>query len=102
MPSLSLSRSAFPSFRSADRPRASAAGLLRRVLAAVLLWPVRVARARREVARLSAMSEYELRDIGLSRVDLADVSALPLDEDPTLVLARKVEERRIARGSRRA
>jgi hypothetical protein len=35
------------------------------------------------------MSDYELRDIGLTRQDVIDVSALPLDEDPTALLARR-------------
>lgn len=101
MPSFSISRTTVSTLRD-GAPRPSLLTLLRRAAMAIALWPARVARARREYARLSAMTEYELRDIGLSRVDLADVSALALDEDPTLVLARKVEERRAARGSRRA
>jgi uncharacterized protein YjiS (DUF1127 family) len=49
----------------------------------VLLWPARVLAARQTLSQLAAMSEYELRDIGLSRQDLIDVTARPLDEDPT-------------------
>jgi hypothetical protein len=33
------------------------------------------------------MSDYELHDIGLTRQDLWNVSALPLDQDPTGYLA---------------
>jgi uncharacterized protein YjiS (DUF1127 family) len=48
-----------------------------------LLWPARVLEARRTLSQLAGLSEYELRDIGLSRQDLVDFTARPLDEDPT-------------------
>ena len=35
------------------------------------------------------MSEYELRDIGLTRSDLNDATALPLDADPSGLLVRR-------------
>ena len=62
-----------------------AAGALRRVLN----WPAKVGAARRAMSELARMSDYELRDIGLTRQDVVDVSALPLDEDPTALLARR-------------
>jgi uncharacterized protein YjiS (DUF1127 family) len=52
-------------------------------LARALLWPARVIEARRTLSQLASLSEYELRDIGLSRQDLVDFTARPLDEDPT-------------------
>jgi uncharacterized protein YjiS (DUF1127 family) len=55
----------------------------------VLSWPARVAAARRTLTELSRMSEYELRDIGLSRQDLNDVTSLPLDADPSGLLVRR-------------
>jgi uncharacterized protein YjiS (DUF1127 family) len=58
------------------------AGLVR-----ALLWPSRVIAARRTLSQLAGLSEYELRDIGLSRQDLVDFTARPLDEDPTPHLA---------------
>lgn len=58
----------------------------------LILWPVHVARARRELAQLAAFSEYELRDIGLSAQDLRNATALPLDSDPTLFLAKRAAE----------
>ncbi len=61
------------------------AGALRRALN----WPARVGAARRAMSQLARMSDYELRDIGLTRQDVVDVSALPLDEDPTALLARR-------------
>ena len=61
------------------------AGVVRRALN----WPARVGAARRAMNQLARMSDYELRDIGLTRQDVADVSALPLDEDPTALLARR-------------
>jgi hypothetical protein len=39
------------------------------------------------------MDRRELADIGLTSCDLRDVSALPLDGDPTELLARRVRER---------
>jgi len=56
----------------------------------VLLWPARVIEARGTMNQLAGMTDLELRDIGLTRQDLADVTARPLDEDPTryLVCAR--------------
>ena len=59
------------------------AGVFRRALN----WPARVGAARRAMSQLARMSDYELRDIGLTRQDVVDVSALPLDEDPTRLLA---------------
>jgi hypothetical protein len=40
------------------------------------------------------MDAHELADIGLTLCDLRDVSALPLDRDPTALLARRARERR--------
>jgi uncharacterized protein YjiS (DUF1127 family) len=64
----------------------------------VLLWPARVVAARRTLAQLAGLSEYELRDIGLSRQDLVDFTARPLDEDPTPHLVRSRAARARARG----
>jgi len=72
-----------PSF--ARRASSEAASALSRVLR----WPARVGAARRAMSQLARMSDYELRDIGLTRQDVVDVSALPLDEDPTALLARR-------------
>jgi uncharacterized protein YjiS (DUF1127 family) len=49
----------------------------------ILSWPARVGAARR------TMSEYELRDIGLTRSDVNDATALPLDADPSGLLVRR-------------
>ena len=67
-------------------------------LARIALWPVHVVVARRTLAQLSALSEYELRDVGLTRQDLVDLTARPLDEDPTPHLNRA----RISRARRTA
>jgi uncharacterized protein YjiS (DUF1127 family) len=58
-----------------------------------LLWPARVLEARRELEMLAAMSEYELKDIGLTRSDIGDATALPADASPTHFLAERIEER---------
>ncbi|SDR41366.1 protein of unknown function [Rhizobiales bacterium GAS191] len=59
----------------------------------VLAWPLRVLAARRELEMLAQMSEYELKDIGLTRSDLGDATALPADASPTDFLAARVAER---------
>jgi len=61
-----------------------AVALLRRAA----LWPAHVIATRRMLAQLASMSEYELRDVGLTRQDLIDLTARPLDEDPTPHLNR--------------
>jgi hypothetical protein len=43
---------------------------------------------------LANMDRHELADIGLRPSDLCDASALPLDRDPTELLARRARERR--------
>ena len=55
----------------------------------VLTWPVRVSATRRVMSELAQMSEYELRDIGLTRSDVNDATALPLDADPSGLLVRR-------------
>lgn len=73
------------------------AGRLRGVLARVrhaLGWPVRVYEARCLMLQLGGLDDHELRDIGLTRLDLADATALAPDADPSLALRRRVEERR--------
>jgi uncharacterized protein YjiS (DUF1127 family) len=54
-----------------------------------LTWPARVSAARRTMSELGRMSDYELRDIGLTRSDINDVTALPLDADPSGLLVRR-------------
>ena len=57
-------------------------------------WPFRVAAARATMRTLAAMDRRELADIGLNPSDVRDASALPLDGDPTELLARRARERR--------
>jgi uncharacterized protein YjiS (DUF1127 family) len=54
---------------------------------------VQIVRGRRTLRTLAALSDHELRDIGLSRHDLDTVSVLPLAVDPTAVLSSMVRER---------
>ncbi len=68
----------------ASRRRADLSALVWRALG----WPARVMEARRTLALLGQMSDRELNDIGLLRADLADCTALPLDDDPSQRLAR--------------
>ena len=62
-----------------------------------LLWLPRFWKARGELAVLAAMSECERRDIGLTGCDIANALALPVDRDPTEVLAQVVTDRRLRR-----
>ncbi len=55
----------------------------------VFTWPARVSQARRTMNQLARMSEFELRDIGLTRSDVNDATALPLDADPSGLLVRR-------------
>ena len=51
-------------------------------------------RNRSQMAVLVAMNDHELRDIGLTRLDVVMVSAVPPSRDPTEALASIVQERR--------
>jgi uncharacterized protein YjiS (DUF1127 family) len=55
----------------------------------VLTWPARVSAARRTMFELAQMSDLELRDIGLTRSDINDATALPLGDDPSSLLVRR-------------
>jgi uncharacterized protein YjiS (DUF1127 family) len=57
-------------------------------------WPFRVAAARATLRTLASMDRHELADIGLNPSDVCDASALPLDRDPTELLAARARERR--------
>jgi uncharacterized protein YjiS (DUF1127 family) len=57
-------------------------------------WPFRVAAARAALQARANMDRRELADIGLNPSDVRDASALPLDRDPTELLARRARERR--------
>ena len=48
------------------------------------------------------MSEFELRDIGLTRSDVNDATALPLDADPSGLLVRRRAWRERSVGERTA
>lgn len=64
-----------------------------RSLARALMWPVRVYRARQTLHQLSSMDARELRDIGLTPYDVQSAQALPMDVDPTKLLAHRARER---------
>ena len=56
-------------------------------------WPFRVAAARATLRALANMDGRELADIGLTRCDLRDATAFPLDRDPGKLLAARARER---------
>lgn len=86
----SLADGRFATGSTSSRSRDALMSLAR----AALLWPVRFHSARRNLAVLGGLSDRELKDIGLVRTDLSDVTGLPRHEDPTIRLARIVDERR--------
>ena len=77
-------------YRSRPTVGGSALDLARKVLG----WPGRVLVARRTMLQLAGLTDHELKDIGLMRQDLVDVSALKLDQDPSRLLARRAGDRR--------
>jgi uncharacterized protein YjiS (DUF1127 family) len=64
-------------------------------------WPFRVAAARATLRALASMDRRELADIGLNLSDVRDASALPLDRDPTELLAERARDRRRNAGAAR-
>ena len=75
------------------RARASMAG----ASAAIAAGLSRAAINARILHQLGAMSERELKDIGLVRQDLHDAAALRLDGDATHLLLARRDERKAAR-----
>jgi uncharacterized protein YjiS (DUF1127 family) len=67
--------------------------LLLRAISHSLLWPVRVYHSRQAMHQLSRMDARELRDIGLTKYDVLSAQGLPLDADPTALLAGRANER---------
>ena len=61
---------------------------------AVVMWPFRAAENRRVIETLGAMSDHDLRDIGLTRHDLRDSLALPPTSDAGTFLAARRSARR--------
>lgn len=68
-------------------------------VASALLWLPRFWKARKDLAALAGMNECERRDIGVTCFDIENMLALPVDRDPTEVLARVVDDRRHRRES---
>lgn len=79
--------------RGLNLARRGALALLAAADAAVM-WPFRAAEGRRVMAELGAMSDRDLRDIGLTRQDLRDALALPAAEDPGRLLSARRGMRR--------
>ena len=79
------------------RSRSSFGRLGRGFARRMLGWPGRVLAARRTMLQLAGLTAHELKDIGLVRQDLVDVSALNLDQDPSSLLAHRAEDRRRGR-----
>ncbi len=73
--------------------RSAYLGSVLRAIGHSLLWPVRVYRSRQTLHQLSRMDARELRDIGLTQYDVRSAQALPLDADPTMLLANRAHER---------
>ena len=80
--------------RSGAPNSSSTLARIRDLAATVLSWPGRIAQHRALMTRMAAMSDYELADIGLSRQDVSDATAVALDHDPSALLTVRAEERR--------
>jgi uncharacterized protein YjiS (DUF1127 family) len=80
-----------PLGRSQDAAGQMAAALRRgwAVAAPILLWPVRVLRARQLAHTFATMDDRELADLGLTRQDVCDATGLPIQDDPSLFLAER-------------
>ena len=76
------------------RPARGLADAFTSLAAAIVAWPTRVAEHRRLMSQMAAMSDHELRDIGLFRQDVADATAVPYGRDPSEVLVERATERR--------
>jgi uncharacterized protein YjiS (DUF1127 family) len=59
----------------------------------VFTWPVRVVENRRVLAALCELDDRGLADIGLTRQDLRDATALPVGVDASVALAERARER---------
>ena len=77
-----------------DQASRSAIGACSAALLHVLGWPARVHRARRLMLQLGAFSDRELKDIGLVRQDLRDVTGLASGIDPSATLRARAKARR--------
>jgi uncharacterized protein YjiS (DUF1127 family) len=70
--------------------------LLHGVAAARMRQLARTLRHRREAEILAGLDEHMLADIGLSRADVRDAYAEPIWRDPTSILVRRADERRVS------
>ncbi|MFG1294178.1 DUF1127 domain-containing protein [Xanthobacter variabilis] len=57
----------------------------------------RVLEHRRVMARLAALDDHMLKDMGITRADVCDAVSEPLGADPTRLLVLRATERRAAR-----
>ncbi len=64
------------------------------ILERMLLWPARTLQTRQLLDDLGGMSDHELRDIGLTRQDLRDATALPASQDPGELFEARASGRR--------
>ncbi len=62
---------------------------------AVLMWPFRMSENRRVLDSLAAMDDHALRDIGLSRQDLRDATALGAGREAGRFLSGRRRDRRL-------
>ncbi len=91
---LALSRTRTSGIVAAFSPALAKAAVAAKRAAA---WPVRAIQARRQLAQLSELSDHELKDFGLYRSDISAAHSVGVNEDPTVFLARTVNDRARAR-----
>ncbi|UDL95135.1 DUF1127 domain-containing protein [Lichenihabitans sp. PAMC28606] len=71
--------------------------LISNATSTLISWPRRAYESRRLSWTLAQMSEHDLSDIGLSRQDVVDTSAMPLGSNVGEFLAERATSRRADR-----
>lgn len=85
---------------AAERGHAALSRALRALptaLDAVVMGPFRAMENRRLIDTMAAMSDHDLKDIGLTRGDIRDAMAVPVGSDGSLFLAARRDARRRTR-----
>jgi uncharacterized protein YjiS (DUF1127 family) len=76
--------------RGQENPR----GVASRMLVAILDWPARAWRNRRDLDQIMRMSPQQLRDIGLTPADVVAARCFPFHVGANIVLAHLAEKSR--------
>ena len=89
-----MSLSSIVRTQSLARDAGHALALVGQAAAALVLAPFHLFDERQLRTRLAQLNEHELADIGLSRQDIADATALPLSSEAGAFLSGRADGRR--------